>query len=100
MRCAQIKRIWTEWVLAVAPRPTFIFCRPNKGNIAVQQGLYESTLHSLPLLHRGKVRDMYAVDEHTLLIVTTDRISAFDVILCGPFPGEGQVISQLNYVWL
>src|SRR5690625_7624755 len=81
MRCAQIKRIWTEWVLAVAPRPTFIFCRPNKGNIAVQQGLYESTLHSLPLLHRGKVRDMYAVDERTLLIVTTDRISAFDVIL-------------------
>ncbi len=66
----------------------------------MQQGLYESTLHSLPLLHRGKVRDMYAVDERTLLIVTTDRISAFDVILGEPIPGKGQVLTQLTEFWL
>jgi len=66
----------------------------------VQQGLYESTLQSLPLVHRGKVRDMYAVDEQRLLIVTTDRISAFDVVLGEPIPGKGQVLTQLTEFWL
>ncbi|HLR82990.1 MAG TPA: phosphoribosylaminoimidazolesuccinocarboxamide synthase [Paenalcaligenes sp.] len=66
----------------------------------MQQGLYESTLQSLPLVHRGKVRDMYAVDEQWLLIVTTDRISAFDVVLGEPIPGKGQVLTQLTEFWL
>ncbi|HLR28977.1 MAG TPA: phosphoribosylaminoimidazolesuccinocarboxamide synthase [Paenalcaligenes sp.] len=66
----------------------------------MQQGLYESTLQSLPLVHRGKVRDMYAVDEQRLLIVTTDRISAFDVVLGEPIPGKGQVLTQLTEFWL
>ena len=43
--------------------------------------LHESNLSSLPLIHRGKVRDLYAIDEQHLLIVQTDRLSAFDVIL-------------------
>lgn len=66
----------------------------------MQQGLYESAIQSLPLVHRGKVRDMYAVDEHKLLIVTTDRISAFDVVLGEPIPGKGQVLTQLTEFWL
>lgn len=66
----------------------------------MQDGLYESSLQSLPLVHRGKVRDMYAVDNDKLLIVTTDRISAFDVILQDPVPGKGQVLTQLTEFWL
>ena len=53
--------------------------------------LYESSIKSLPLLTRGKVRDMYAVDDRHLLIVTTDRLSAFDVILPDPIPDKGAV---------
>lgn len=51
--------------------------------------LYQSTLKSLPLLGRGKVRDMYAVGDDKLLIVASDRLSAFDVILDDPFPERG-----------
>ena len=53
--------------------------------------LHESNLSSLTLLHRGKVRDLYVVDEQHLLIVQTDRLSAFDVILDNPVPGKGSV---------
>ena len=55
--------------------------------------LLESNLTSLPLLHRGKVRDIYEVDDDRLLIVQTDRLSAFDVILPTPVPGKGQVLT-------
>ena len=61
--------------------------------------LHESKLTSLPLLHRGKVRDLYAVDEKHLLIVQTDRLSAFDVILPDPVPGKGQVLTSLSNFW-
>jgi phosphoribosylaminoimidazole-succinocarboxamide synthase len=54
-----------------------------------EQGiLFETSIQSLPLLHRGKVRDIYAVDEDKLLVVQTDRLSAFDVILSTPVPGK------------
>lgn len=53
----------------------------------------------LPLLARGKVRDIYVVDEHHLLIVTTDRLSAFDVILPNPIPCRGMVLTQLSAFW-
>src|SRR5690606_24427202 len=53
-----------------------------------------------PLLGRGKVRDMYAVGDDKLLIVATDRISAFDVILDDPIPGKGQVLTELTNFWL
>ncbi len=61
--------------------------------------LYESTLHSLPLLGRGKVRDNYAVGSDKLLIVTTDRLSAFDVIMGEPIPAKGRVLNQMANFW-
>ena len=61
--------------------------------------LYHSTIQSLPLLARGKVRDLYTVDERHLLIVTTDRISAFDVVLPTPIPGKGKVLTQISDFW-
>ena len=61
--------------------------------------LYESTLRSLPLLGRGKVRDNYAVGNDQLLIVTTDRLSAFDVIMGEPIPNKGRVLNQMANVW-
>ncbi|MCC7226723.1 MAG: phosphoribosylaminoimidazolesuccinocarboxamide synthase [Burkholderiaceae bacterium] len=62
--------------------------------------LLQSSIQSLPLLARGKVRDMYAVGEDKLLIVASDRISAFDVILDDPIPGKGQVLKELTDFWL
>ena len=61
--------------------------------------LYESSITSLPLLGRGKVRDIYAVDDERLLIVTSDRLSAFDVILPDPIPGKGAVLTALAGFW-
>ena len=61
--------------------------------------LHESNLISLPLLHRGKVRDIYGVDDQHLLIVQTDRLSAFDVILPDPVPGKGEVLTTLSNFW-
>ncbi|CAG0125207.1 phosphoribosylaminoimidazole-succinocarboxamide synthase [Rhodocyclaceae bacterium] len=61
--------------------------------------LHESNLTSLPLLHRGKVRDLYGIDDQHLLIVQTDRLSAFDVILPTPVPGKGQVLTTLSNFW-
>ncbi len=63
------------------------------------QTLYESTLKSLPLLVRGKVRDVYAVGDEHLLIVTTDRLSAFDVVLPDPIPGKGAVLTAVSNFW-
>ena len=61
--------------------------------------LYESTLRSLPLLGRGKVRDNYAVGNDQLLIVTTDRLSAFDVIIGEPIPNKGRVLNEMANFW-
>lgn len=62
--------------------------------------IHQSTIHSLPLLARGKVRDMYAVGDDQLLIVASDRLSAFDVILDDPIPGKGAVLTALTEFWL
>ncbi len=61
--------------------------------------LHESNLTSLPLLHRGKVRDIYAIDAQHLLIVQTDRLSAFDVILPTAVPGKGRVLTAMSNFW-
>lgn len=61
--------------------------------------LFESSLASLKFLHRGKVRDIYAVDADKLLIVQTDRLSAFDVILPTPVPGKGRVLTAMSNFW-
>ncbi len=66
---------------------------------AVLPPLFESELPHLKLLHRGKVRDVYAADEQHLLIVTTDRLSAFDVVLPDPIPGKGAVLTTLANFW-
>ncbi|MGB5080709.1 MAG: phosphoribosylaminoimidazolesuccinocarboxamide synthase [Burkholderiales bacterium] len=61
--------------------------------------LYHSSIKSLPLLGRGKVRDMYAVDGERLLIVTSDRLSAFDVVLSDPIPDKGRVLNEMSNFW-
>jgi len=65
----------------------------------VSTPLFESSIKSLPLLGRGKVRDIYAVDADHLLIVTSDRLSAFDVILPDPIPDKGRVLCALANFW-
>jgi phosphoribosylaminoimidazole-succinocarboxamide synthase len=62
--------------------------------------LQQSDIGSLPFLHRGKVRDIYAVGDDKLLVVQTDRLSAFDVILPNPIPGKGEVLTSMSNFWL
>jgi phosphoribosylaminoimidazole-succinocarboxamide synthase len=61
--------------------------------------LFETSIQSLPLLHRGKVRDIYEVDADRLLIIQTDRLSAFDVVLPTPVPGKGRLLTALSDFW-
>jgi len=61
--------------------------------------LFESSLKSLKFLHRGKVRDLYAVDEDKLLVIQTDRLSAFDVILPDAIPEKGRVLTEMSFFW-
>ncbi|MSR15987.1 MAG: phosphoribosylaminoimidazolesuccinocarboxamide synthase [Gammaproteobacteria bacterium] len=65
----------------------------------LDSSVFESKLKSLPLIARGKVRDIYAVGSDHLLIVTTDRLSAFDVVLPDPIPGKGVVLTALSNFW-
>lgn len=58
-----------------------------------------TTIAPLPLFRRGKVREMYVVDHHQLLMVASDRVSAFDVIMTEPIPGKGAVLTQLSKFW-
>ena len=61
--------------------------------------LLETSLHSLPLLARGKVRDNYAVGDDRILMVASDRISAFDVVMGQPIPGKGALLTQMALFW-
>jgi phosphoribosylaminoimidazole-succinocarboxamide synthase len=61
--------------------------------------LFQSDIKSLPLLNRGKVRDIYAVGEDKLLVVTTDRLSAFDVVLPTPIPDKGKILTAVADFW-
>jgi phosphoribosylaminoimidazole-succinocarboxamide synthase len=61
--------------------------------------LFESSIKSLRFLHRGKVRDLYAVGDDKLLVIQTDRLSAFDVVLPTPVPGKGAVLTALSLFW-
>jgi phosphoribosylaminoimidazole-succinocarboxamide synthase len=65
----------------------------------MSQALFESKLHSLPLLARGKVRDNYAVGSDRLLMVASDRLSAFDVVLGDPIPGKGELLTRMALFW-
>ncbi len=61
--------------------------------------IFETDIKSLQFLHRGKVRDLYAVGEDKLLVVQSDRLSAFDVVLGDPIPGKGEVLTELSFFW-
>ena len=61
--------------------------------------LHTSNLPGLPLLHRGKVRDVYGLPENRLLMVASDRLSAFDVVLPDPIPGKGEMLCQISNFW-
>ncbi|MDO9316030.1 MAG: phosphoribosylaminoimidazolesuccinocarboxamide synthase [Burkholderiaceae bacterium] len=63
------------------------------------EALLESRLHSLPLLARGKVRDNYAVGTDRLLMIASDRLSAFDVVMGEPIPGKGQLLTEMALFW-
>jgi phosphoribosylaminoimidazole-succinocarboxamide synthase len=63
------------------------------------RALYQSALRSLPLLSRGKVRDNYALGDDRLLIVTSDRLSAFDVVMAEPIPDKGRVLNRMALFW-
>jgi phosphoribosylaminoimidazole-succinocarboxamide synthase len=65
----------------------------------VSVALFESSLHSLPLIARGKVRDNYAVGDDRILMVASDRISAFDVVMGEPIPGKGETLTQMALFW-
>ncbi len=66
---------------------------------AVVEPVFQSNLRSLELINRGKVRDIYAVDAEHMLIVASDRLSAFDVVLPDPIPGKGAVLTELSNFW-
>ena len=65
----------------------------------MMQALLETSINSLPLISKGKVRDIYAVSDQYLLMVTTDRLSAFDVVMQEPIPGKGIVLNQMANFW-
>lgn len=68
-------------------------------NASESVALYRSSLHSLPLHSRGKVRENYAIGTEQLLMITSDRLSAFDVVLEQPIPGKGQILCQMANFW-
>ena len=65
----------------------------------MESALFETSISSLPLISKGKVRDIYVVDDQHLLMITTDRLSAFDVIMQEPIPGKGIVLNQMANFW-
>ena len=65
----------------------------------MMQALLETSIQSLPLISKGKVRDIYAVNDQYLLMITTDRLSAFDVVMQEPIPGKGIVLNQMANFW-
>jgi phosphoribosylaminoimidazole-succinocarboxamide synthase len=72
---------------------------PTAQESAVPTTLLQSDLPGLELLHRGKVRDVYALPGNRLLIVASDRLSAFDVVLPDPIPGKGEMLTQISNFW-
>lgn len=66
---------------------------------AVPDAVYQTEIHSLTKISQGKVRDIYDIDDEHMLIVTTDRLSAFDVILPDPVPGKGNVLTEVSNFW-
>ena len=80
----------------LAPRRLLV---PPFHRLDMTEALHTSALHSLPLLARGKVRDNYAVGDDRILMVASDRLSAFDVIMGEPIPGKGALLTQMALFW-
>jgi phosphoribosylaminoimidazole-succinocarboxamide synthase len=72
---------------------------PSPALQALGPAVQQTHLHSLPLLARGKVRDLYAVGNNRLLMVASDRLSAFDVVMKAPVPGKGRLLTQMALAW-
>ena len=68
-------------------------------NASPSAPVFETALKGLELIHRGKVRDVYALDAKRMLIVTSDRLSAFDVVLPNPIPDKGRVLTEISNFW-
>ena len=64
------------------------------------EALHTTHIKSLPLIHKGKVRDIYDIDDKHMLIITTDRISAFDVVMPNAIPGKGAVLNEVTRFWM
>jgi phosphoribosylaminoimidazole-succinocarboxamide synthase len=75
------------------------FFNTQDNPMTIPASLLDADLNSLPLIHKGKVRDIYDIDDKHMLIVTTDRLSAFDVILPDPIPGKGIVLNEVSNFW-
>src|SRR5205809_4891043 len=73
--------------------------RARKAGGLMAPAMYESSIKSLPRLGKGKVRDIYAVGPDKMLIVTSDRLSAFDVVLSDPIPDKGRVLNEMANFW-
>src|SRR5688572_2894724 len=73
--------------------------RSHPGAPALPTTLLHADLPGLDLVHRGKVRDVFALPQNELLIVATDRLSAFDVVLPDPIPGKGEILTQMSNFW-
>ncbi len=84
---------------ALAAMSAPLLGQPLLGQPLLGQPLLESHITSLPLVHKGKVRDIYAVGDDKLLIVTTDRLSAFDVVMPTPIAGKGEVLTRVSAFW-
>jgi phosphoribosylaminoimidazole-succinocarboxamide synthase len=67
--------------------------------MSTNKPLYETSLNSLKFMHRGKVRDLYEIDADRMLIIQTDRLSAFDVVLPTPIPNKGRVLTAMSNFW-
>jgi phosphoribosylaminoimidazole-succinocarboxamide synthase len=72
---------------------------PSPALAALGPAVLQTTLHSLPLIARGKVRDLYAAGPDRLLMVASDRLSAFDVVMKAPVPGKGRLLTQMALAW-
>ena len=71
----------------------------NRSTPAYDFRMITDQVSDLPLIHQGKVRDSFAIDEHLMLIVASDRLSAFDVVLPDPIPGKGEILTQISNFW-
>ena len=84
---------------SAAPDASLQCAFSRSGNPRVPTVLVQSDLPGLDLVHRGKVRDVYAISADELLIVASDRLSAFDVVLPDPIPGKGEMLCQISNFW-